>query len=407
MRAALLAVLVLLAGCWNTGDFRSMCVFAENCQVDEVDAGVDAGLEPARWAETASLLFDVATDAGSDFDVQFVSNLSGSTDTMGQCRYAGGVLTPQGSVLCIPFAVNRALEFSPDGGVTAISINQPLGDTWAGGVMLDDGTVVGLPVGATTMLVLPNPKPPFPTRNPDFLPIGLSAPAEFTGGARTLDGTLIAGATTSATFIRPDGGTRLLTGSTTGEYAGAVLTASGRSVLLVPRTATRLIEVTPRSNVNPDRVTLRGSQAISGLAGGLLLESGDALLMPSVAGGAFVRVPADGGAPASTTQVARAGLFSAAWSTNGYAYSLEVDGGAGHVAVVSRTGDVSWARLPPSATAPDGGLFFAGSHLGLTGMADGRLVSCGCLSPTILILTPRARRTVPLEVMTTPWLNKW
>jgi len=316
------------------------------------------------------------------------------------------VLTRQGSVLCVPFAVKRAVEFLADGGVTATTINQPAGDTWAGGVMLDDGTVVGLPVGATTMLVLANPKEPFPTRNPDFLPIGLSAPAEFTGGARTLDGTLIAGSTTSATFIRSDGGTRLLTGSTAA-FAGAVLTESGRSVLLVPRTATRLVEVTPRFDVNPDRVTTRGTQAITGLAGGLLLESGDAFLMPSIAGGAFVRVAADGGAPTSTTQVARVGLFSAAWSTNGYAYSLEVDGGAGEIAIINRRGDVSWSRLPASATAPDAGLFFPGSHLGLTAMADGRLVSCGCLSPTLLILTPKVRRTVPLEVMTSPWLNKW
>lgn len=406
MRGGLLLLTLLSTACWRQDEFRSQCVLAGNCVIPEVDAGFDAGLAPSRWAEAASLLFDVPADAGSEFDVQFVSNLSASTDTMGQCRYAGGVLTRQGSVLCVPFAVNRAVEFLPDGGVTATTINQPSGDSWAGGVMLDDGTVLALPVGATTMLVLPNPKEPFPTRNPDFLPIGLSAPADFTGGARTLDGTLIAGATTSATFIRSDGGTRLLTGET-GAYAGAVLTESGRSVLLVPRTATRLIEVTPRSTVNSDRVTPRGSQAISGLAGGLLLENGEAFLMPSEAGGAFVRAPADGGAPVSTTQVARAGLFSAAWSTNGHAYSLEVDGGAGHVAVISRMGDVTWARLPASATAPDAGLFFAGSHLGLTGMADGRLVSCGCLSPTILILTPRARRSVPLEVMTTPWLNKW
>ncbi|MDP1917921.1 MAG: hypothetical protein Q8L14_16875 [Myxococcales bacterium] len=404
MRAVLPLALVLTVGCWRADEFRSKCVLAEHCLIPEVDAGFDAGLQPSRWGETASLLFDVATDAGAEFDVQFVSNLSASIDTMGQCRYAGGVLTQQGSVLCIPFALDRAVEFLPDGRVTTTSIARPPGDTWAGGVVLDDGTVLGLPVGASTMLVF---EPPTPNRAYDFLPIGLSAPAEFTGGARTLDGVLIAGATTSATFIRPDGGTRLLTGSTTGAYAGAVLTASGRSVLLVPRTATRLIEVTPRSDVNPDRVTLRGAQAISGLAGGLLLESGDAFLMPSVAGGAFVRVPADGGAPTPTTQVARAGLFSAAWSTNGYAYSLEIDGGTGQVAVISRTGEVTWARLPASATDPDGGFFFAGSHLGLTGMADGRLVSCGCLSPTLLVLTPRVRRTVPLEVMTSPWLNKW
>lgn len=406
MRALLTLALVLGVGCWRADDFRSKCVLAEHCLIPEVDAGFDAGLAPARWSETASLLFDVEADAGSDFDVQFVSNLSASTDTMGQCRYAGGVLTRQGSVLCVPFAVNRAVEFLPDGGVTATTINQPAGDTWAGGVMLDDGTVLGLPVGATTMLVLPNPKEPFPTRNPDFLPIGLSAPAEFTGGARTLDGTLIAGATSNATFIRADGGTRLSTGGM-GAFSGAVLTESGRSVLLVPRTATRVVEVTPRSDVNTDRVTARGIFAVSGLAGGLLLESGDALLMPSTAGGAFVRVPTDGGAPTATMQVARAGLFSAAWSTNGYAYSLEVDGGVGEVAIVNRRGDVSWARLPASATSPDAGRFFPGSHLGLTGMADGRLVSCGCLSPTILILTPRFRRSVPLEVMTSPWLNKW
>jgi len=76
----------LSVGCWRADDFRSKCVLAEHCVIPEVDGGFDAGLVLSRWSETASLLFDVAADAGPEFEVKFVSNLSASTDTMGQCR---------------------------------------------------------------------------------------------------------------------------------------------------------------------------------------------------------------------------------------------------------------------------------------------------------------------------------
>ena len=132
----------------------------------------------------------------------------------------------------------------------------------------------------------------------------------------------------------------------------------------------------------------------------------DALLTPAVAGDVFVRVPFDGGAPVNVTSaVSRVSLFSAAWSTNGYAYGLDVDGGSPQVAVIDRRGNVTWQQLPASAL--DAGLFGPLSHIGLTAMADGRLISCGCRSSSAMILTPRSRRTLPVEVMTSPWLNKW
>jgi hypothetical protein len=181
-----------------------------------------------------------------------------------------------------------------------------------------------------------------------------------------------------------------------------VLTESGRSALLVPRGASRLFEAIEATFPTPERVVQRGTQAVTGYAGGLLLENGDALLTPAQSGGVFLRVPADGGAPAPTTTTSRVALFSATWSTNGFAYGLDVDGGSTQVAVIDRRGNVTWPTLPST----DGG-FGPLSYVGLTAMSDGRLVSCGCRARSVLILTPRHRRTLPVEVMTSPWLNKW
>ncbi|MER2563925.1 MAG: hypothetical protein ABTQ32_24555 [Myxococcaceae bacterium] len=397
---ALLAASVLLAGCWSRDDFRSQCILAGNCQLDPVEMEVDAGLEIESWAEAATFLFGGLDGGDSSFDVSFVSNLTAKTST--GCGFQGGVLTTFGSVMCIPTESERALEFFPDGGVVPVTIQPPAG--WAGGVLLADGSVLGVPTSASSALLLPRPKPPFPNRNPDYLPLGMSGPAPFSGAAVTADGTVVCATTSSAAFLRADGGTRQAAGA--GEYAGAVLTESGRSVLLVPRTALRVVEATPRTLTTSDRVTQRGTGDFSKLAGGLLLESGDALLTPAVAGDVFVRVPFDGGAPVNVTSaVSRVSLFSAAWSTNGYAYGLDVDGGSPQVAVIDRRGNVTWQQLPASAL--DAGLFGPLSHIGLTAMADGRLISCGCRSSSAMILTPRTRRTVPVEVMSSPWLNKW
>ena len=59
MRAVFAAALLLVAGCWSRDDFRSKCILAGNCQLDDVDAGFDAGLDPRRWKEVAALLFEV------------------------------------------------------------------------------------------------------------------------------------------------------------------------------------------------------------------------------------------------------------------------------------------------------------------------------------------------------------
>ncbi len=400
MRAGFAAALLLVAGCWSRDDFRSKCILAGNCQLDDVDAGFDAGLDPRRWKEVAALLFEGLDGGDSSFDVSFVTNLTAQTST--GCGFQGGVLTSFGSVMCIPTESERALEFFPDGGVAPVSIQPPSG--WAGGVLLADDTVLGVPAGAPSALLLPRPKAPFPNRNPDYLVLGASGPGPFSGAAVTADGTIVCATTSAAAFLRADGGTRQAAG--TGEYAGAVLTESGRSVLLVPRSALHVFEATPRTLTTTDRVTQRGTGDFTRLAGGLLLESGDALLTPAVAGDVFVRVPSDGGAPTNVTSaVSRVSLFSAAWSTNGYAYGLDVDGGSAQVAVIDRRGNVTWQQLPASAL--DAGLFGPLSHIGLTAMADGRLISCGCRSSSAMILTPRNRRTLPIEVMTSPWLNKW
>lgn len=403
---ALWLMLAFSSACWRQDDFRSKCILADNCGLPEEDAGVDAGLSPGRWNEVASLLFDVPPEVDAGFDVLLISNLSAATTTGDACAYVGGVLTKEGSVLCIPSASTIALEYSAEGRVSSATVNQRDGEGWAGGVLLESGAVVGIPTGASTLLSIAT-RPPLPGRQVDFLPLSdvPDAGAGFGAAARTLDGTIVTVDGTHVVFIR-DGGVARAAHQQSNGFAGAVLTESGRTVLLSPREATRVIEATPRTLTTQDRATVRGGMVSAPYAGGLLLETGDALLMPAAAGAPFLRVPADGGAPVPTTAVARASLFGAVWSTNGYAYSLDVDGGAGELAIINRRGDVSWSRLPAALLEPDAGVGPL-SHLGFVAMADGRLVSCGCRSSKLMVLTPRWRRTVPLEVMTTPWLNKW
>lgn len=412
MRGLLALLVVFSLGCWDRDEFRSKCILQGHCQLLDFDAGVDAGLNPGRWGEAAAVLFDVPDDAGSAFDVSLLSNLSGVSSD--RCNFAGGVLTKEGSLVCIPFDADRGLELTSDAGtLLTISLNGRLsGESWAGGVLLGDGTVVGLPSGAATLLSL-KLRPPLVGRQPDYVPLGFATRTPlpdggFTGGARltagaeTVDGTLVLASGATVTFLRSDGGFEQRSAGAMGEFSAALLSDSARSVTLVPRSFMGLVEATPRTNQSPmDRLTPRGG--FTGYSGGLLLENGDALLLPGIAGAPFLRVPGDGGVPMSTG-FSRAALTGGTWSTNGFAYALDADGGSGEVAVISRKGDVSWARIPQTFFG-DGGVGPL-SHLGLTALADGRLVSCGCQSSRLLVLTPRFRRTVPLEVMTKPWVNK-
>lgn len=402
MRALWLATVLLVAGCWSRDDFRSQCILAGNCQLDDVDAGFDGGLEVKRWEDVAAFLFDGVDGGDSSFDVSFVSNRTASFRPTGnECGFVAGVLTTSGSVICAPVDVLPAVEVLPDGTTSGVSITRTNGAQWGGAVLFDNGKVFAAPTTGSEWLAITEPIPGNP-RGFDLIPVSAGS-APMTGLARTPDGVVVAPARGQAVIFRSDGGATALTGEDGGvEFAGTLLLPSGK-VLFVPRSASQVVEVTVRGTTGLDRVTPRGR--FTGLAGGLLLESGDALLTPAVSGGAFVRVPADGGLPTSLTTPSRTSLFSATWSTNGYAYGLDVDGGSAQVAVIDRRGAVTWQQLPSSAL--DAGLFGPLSHVGLTAMPDGRLVSCGCRSANAMILTPHTRRTLPIEVMTSPWLNKW
>ncbi len=398
----------MLCGCWREDDFRARCLAADRpesptCPVPTPDVGVDAGVSLRRWSDVAALLFDVPDAVDAGFDVSFVPARIAVSAIDGGCSFAGGVLTAEGSVVCIPSSANQVSEYLSDGGVQLLSSLNLRGAGWRGGVLDDDGVVVGLPVEGAELFRVLRPASDG-RRNYDLLPLGLGGGAAFTGGALTTEGALVAVGPRAVSFYRlGDGGlTQVSTGVVDGgSYAGAVLSPSGRSVLLVPRTASTVLEASLRTFNTSDRATPRGE--LSGYAGGVLLASGDALLIPAFPDVPFARVPADGGiATRVVGPNARASFFSAAWSTNGYAYSVETDGGLGEVLVINRRGEVAFSRLP----ATDGG-FFARSHLGLVGMPDGRLVSCGCQAPTLMVLTPRHKRVVPVEVMASPWLNKW
>jgi hypothetical protein len=93
------------------------------------------------------------------------------------------------------------------------------------------------------------------------------------------------------------------------------------------------------------------------------------------------------------------GYYSAAWSTNGYAYGVQTEGLASKVAIIDRMGGVTEV----SATAD----VFPSSHYGFVAREDGTIIGCPYSSSHVLVLSPHTRRTVSNRIMTSPWLNKW
>lgn len=448
---ALLSSGLLLGACWSEADFRQRCEAAQNCQPPVVsdagstadagatndagttdagatDAGADAGTIDAGTTDAGS------TDAGST-DAGFTDagandggltwsavatelfgtgNSNSTVDFFlipvpGPTRALGGVLTQRGSVVCIP-ASGHVLEYQADGGVVSLGILDGGSgvDLWQGGVLLPDGTVLAFPhseqlqqpliiSGATFSAV--------PETLPGFKPVT-------EGGVITLAGdVLIMPANADRFPVWSANGLGLSTlpldagvaPSSNAFFSGALLRASGDRALAVPRTATAVWEVSAQS--------AQPVAALTGYAGGLLLRDGAALLMPLEPTRQAARVATDGGV--SFVGPVTQGYFSAAWSTNGFGYALQTYGSAGKLLTISSAGVVTEAMLPANGTLPDGGsarldlAVSSTSRFGLTAMPDGRLVSCPYAVDTMLVLRPRVQRTVPLWVMTSPWLDKW
>jgi hypothetical protein len=185
-------------------------------------------------------------------------------------------------------------------------------------------------------------------------------------------------------------------------FSSAVLRASGTSALAVPRTAAAVWDVSATSATPLAQ--------LSGYAGGLLLQSGHALLMP-ISTGRIAQVNVSNSV--TMTMPTTSGYYSAAWSTNGFGYAIQTLGTSGKYLTIAVTGTVTESSLPANATFPDGStiptdmVLSATSRFGLVAFPDGRLVSCPYRNATLVFLVPAGRRTVPLWVALSPWLNKW
>ena len=412
MRPILMVCLLSQAACWSERSFIDACVDAGHCHFD--DAGVTGGGSGATgggggatggggggdaggfdddggvatWAEVKAALFAVSgLDAG--FQLEFVN-----TGVTGH-GWIGGVLTRTGSVLCMPFQGNLLLEITPSHQVSTRQVPSPLGG-WEGGVLLADGTVLGLPYNAGAFLAVPPDGGAPRLVDAGLAETGLSTPW-YEGGVVTRSGKVLL-APSSGTFPGVfDPTTGVLTLLDAGvvndggsfQYAGAVLLADGESALLTPIHASTLILVTPTS--------ARALTSLTGVAGGVLLPSDEAMLMPS--SGNFWDVNVAMPTPVAVGPVTSC-YFSGAWSTNGYAYAVQTDDYAGHLGLIDGAGNASEWPLSSSEIVP-------GSHYGFVAMSDGTIVGCPHQSEKVLFLVPNERRTVSVRVMTSPWLNKW
>lgn len=357
---------------------------------------VSDGGQPT-WNEVATELFP-ATPMDAGFTVTFRPH--GIQNAM----WAGGVLTSTGDVICIPFNGGLALRISRD-RVNIGSYNVGPNGPWEGGVLLADGTILGLPyaynafvsISATGGTVL---DAGLPRTNADAGPF-------FEGGVVTLSQKVLLAPSANVFPGVYDPATQELTIfddagvppaiRSDNFYAGAILLADGESAIIVPRQATRMIHLTPT------HASYVGPTGMEGHAGGLLLPDGRALLVPTTNGADFAVWDPANPSMVTSGQTPRDGFFSAAWSTNGYAYAMQTDGPSANLTIIAidRNGTLI------SETIMDGGIS-QNSHYGLVSMEDGVLVGCP-YSPgrDVMFITPNDRRTVSLRAMTSPWLNKW
>ena len=434
MRHVLTLALITLSGCWSEQTFRDQCVASGHCQITGDGGGPGGGGGGGAtgggggatgggggatgggggatgggggetgggggtpsdggeltWAEVASELFAAPPGLDAGFDLAFVdAGYPGG-------KWVGGVLTPSGDVICLPFQGGRALRISPTRNVTTISLGQ--NGSWQGGVLLADGGVLGIVY-----------------ENPNFVAIGGNTAAlldaglprdgvmttpYFEGGVITLSQKVLLSPRGDVFPGVFDRATQLLTiydagipssGNFGANYGTPILLADGESAIIVPRRANQMIHLTPSGGF------LVGPANLEGHSGGLLLLDGGALLMP-YENAEFVVW--DGVNANVTTPGIHTGYYSGAWSTNGYGYALQAAFPAANIAIIDRDGFVTEVPL-----ATDGGIFQY-SHYGLTTLPDGVIVGCPFESHDVLFIEPHERRNVDPRVMRSPWLNKW
>lgn len=373
------------------------------------DAGsliVDSGL-PWSWSLVRALLATPPSDGG--VHARWVDIVPYAVDR----AWAGGVLLFDGGVVAIPFNEGSVLVIHPSddtfqrwpvaGGAVA--------EGWQGGVLLPDGTVIGIPRNASKFLRIDPATGSVTLFGDDLSDAGVDGGLDkFRGGVLGLNGLVYAAPSTADFIARLDPSTGVVTRlplpppQLRGSTHGAVLFPTG-DIVMFPSADTPGLLIVPSRTGGPDAVWLLARPMMPGgttaFAGGGVITGLDTALAPPqqnasplrYGAGLFAWLPAVDGL---TLQTANAYFFGA-WSTEGHLYS---PGFASEpVLRFDAAGSSSLVSL-------DAGVYSFRSVFGAVGLPDGRIIAIPHGRSAWLELAPEGRVLVPMEAMTSPFLNK-
>lgn len=385
-----------------------------------VDAGFDAGLQilerrdagplvtdtglPWSWAAVQAVLS--LPPAGGGLRARWVEVYPYGVDR----AWSGGVLLFDGGVVAIPFNEPSVLVIHPsddtfvrwpiDGGAVA--------EGWEGGVLLPDGRVIAFPRNAARFLLI---DPAAGTATPfgdDLSDASDGGLGKFRGGVLGLNGLVYAAPSQAAFVARLDPSTGRVTRLpiprpfVRGSTQGAVLFPTG-DIVMFPSADTPGLLVIPSRDGGVDQVWLLPRPKVTGApaftGGGLITGVETAMAPPqqnasqlAYEAGLLVWAPEVAGlAP----QSANTYLFGA-WSTDGRRY-FPPYGPEAALRVTGMSGEL---------VSLDAGVSLFRGVLGAVGLPDGRVIAIPHARSAWLELTPDGRRTVSMEAMTSPFLNK-
>lgn len=370
------------------------------------DAGVvltDAG-PTWDWSGVSALVSRPASDGG--VRVRWVTVTPAAPDR----AWAGGVLLRDGGVVAVPFSASTVLFISPrdDRQERWPVAGGAVDEGWMGGVLLPDGTVLAFPRQANRFLRIDpatRTAEPFGDDLSDVVTDG--GLGKFRGGVLAHNG-LVYAAPAGASFIarldwKTGRITRLPLPATRreGHAHGAALFPTGDIVMFPIGDAPGLLVLPSRDHRDDEvwllpRPTAPGATAFNG--GGVVTGVHTALAAPQqntfpmlYEEGLFAWGPTVEGYEAQTANA----HFFGAWSSDGHMYFPPF----GTPFALRCTGPGACERLdvgPPTFRPV----------FGMVGLPDGRVLGVPHGRSAWLELAPEGAAPVPLETMTSPFLNK-
>jgi hypothetical protein len=313
-------------------------------------------------------------------------------------------------VVAVPFGEPDGLVIHPDDDtseripVTGGAIQEG----WEGGVLLPDGTVLAFPRNAPRFLRIDPSARTATLFGDDLSDASDGGLDKFHGGVLGLNG-LVYAAPSAASFIaRLDPATGHVTrvplppSSKRGDTQGAVLFPTG-DIAMFPASSAPGLLVIPSMTRGADEVWYLPVPASAGgpaFAGGGVLTGVATALAPPQQNATVLQYDRallhwGASAPGLGVQSANSYFFGA-WSTDGHIWA------PGYGADPALRLGVD----PTSLGEEDAGTSIFGSALGAVGLPDGRVIGIPHGRSSWLELAPEGRRSVPIEAMTSPFLDK-